>query len=105
MLKGEIYMGTILNPERFTFKNGYRTPYDYRIDESCLMHGYFTGASRSGKTVAAMRFIAELSKVRRSKTGKRLRIVAMDPKQDWRTLARFVEPEFLFTWKSDFPSD
>lgn len=93
MLKGEIYMGTILNPERFTFKNGYRTPYDYRIDESCLMHGYFTGASRSGKTVAAMRFIAELSKVRRSKTGKRLRIVAMDPKQDWRTLARFVEPE------------
>ena len=66
MLKGEIYMGTILNPERFTFKNGYRTPYDYRIDESCLMHGYFTGASRSGKTVAAMRFIAELSKVRRS---------------------------------------
>ncbi len=32
-------------------------------------------------------------KVRRNKTGKRLRIVAMDPKQDWRTLARFVEPE------------
>lgn len=43
--------------------------------------------------MAAIRFIAELSKVRRKKTGKRLRIVAMDPKQDWRTLARFVEPE------------
>ena len=28
MLKGEIYMGTILNPERFTFKNGYRTQFD-----------------------------------------------------------------------------
>ena len=41
MLKGEIYMGTILNPERFTFKNGYRTPYDYRIDESCLMANRF----------------------------------------------------------------
>ena len=40
-----------------------------------------------------MRFVAELSKVRRSKTGKRLRIVCMDPKQDWRALARFVEPE------------
>lgn len=93
MLKGEIYMGTILNPERYTFKNGYRTQFDYRIDEASLLHGFFTGASRSGKTVAAMRFIAELSKVRRSKTGKRLRIVAMDPKQDWRTLARFVEPE------------
>lgn len=93
MLKGEIYMGTILNSERFTFKNGYRTQFDYRIDEAGLMHGFFTGASRSGKTVAAMRFIAELSRVRRKKTGKRLRIVAMDPKQDWRTLGRFVEPE------------
>ena len=93
MLKGEIYMGTILSPERNTLKNGYRTPFDYRISEKELMHGFFTGASRSGKTVAAMRFIAELSKVRRSKTGKRLRIVCMDPKNDWRTLARYVEPE------------
>lgn len=93
MLSGEIYMGTILSPERFTMNNGYRTPYDYRINEEELMHAFFTGASRSGKTVAAMRFIAELSKVRRKKTGKRLRIVCLDPKSDWRTLARFVEPE------------
>ena len=57
------------------------------------MHGIFTGASRSGKTVAAMRFIAELSKIRRKKTNKRLRIVCLDPKQDWRGLARFIEPE------------
>lgn len=92
-MQGDIYMGTILNPERFTFEHGYRTAFDYRIDENNLMHGFFTGASRSGKTVAAMRFIAELSKIRRKKTGKRLRIVVMDPKQDWRTLARFVEPE------------
>lgn len=94
-MQGDIYMGTILNPERFTFEHGYRTAFDYRIDENNLMHGFFTGASRSGKTVAAMRFIAELSKIRRKKTGKRLRIVVMDPKQDWRTLARFVEPELL----------
>lgn len=92
-LKGEIYLGTVLNPERFTFKNGYRTQFDYRIDESSLIHGFFTGASRSGKTVAAMRFIGELAHVRRKKTGKRLRIVVMDPKQDWRGLARYVEPE------------
>ncbi len=92
-MKGEIYMGTILNSERYTFNNGYRTPFDYRIDEDTLMHGFFTGASRSGKTVAAMRFVAELAHVRRKKTGKRLRIVVMDPKQDWRTLVRFVEPE------------
>lgn len=93
MLKGEIYMGTILNAERYTFKNGYNTQFDYRIDENNLMHGFFTGASRSGKTVAATRFIAELSRIRRSKTGKRLRIVVLDPKQDWRVLARYVDPE------------
>ena len=93
MMKGEIYMGTILNPERFTFKNGYKTPFDYRIPEEGLMHGYFTGASRSGKTVAATRFIAELSNVRRKKTGKRMRIVCLDPKQDWRVLARFVDAD------------
>jgi hypothetical protein len=93
MLNGEIYMGTVLSPERYTMNNGYKTPYDYRIDETELMHAFFTGASRSGKTVAAMRFVAELSKVRRKRTKKRLRIVCMDPKNDWRTLARFVEPE------------
>ena len=93
MLSGEVYMGTVLSPERYTMNNGYKTPYDYRIDEDELMHAFFTGASRSGKTVAAMRFVAELSKVRRKKTKKRLRIVCMDPKNDWRTLARFVEPE------------
>lgn len=92
-MKGEIYMGTILSAERYSLTNGYKTPYDFRIDESELMHGFFTGASRSGKTVAAMRFVTELSKVRRKNTGKRLRIVCMDPKRDWRTLARWVEPE------------
>lgn len=93
MMHGEIYMGTILNPERYTFYNGYKTQFDYLIDESALMHGFFTGASRSGKTVAAMRFIAELSHVRRKKTGKRFRIVVLDPKQDWRALAMYIEPE------------
>lgn len=93
MLKGEIYMGTVLSPERYTMQHGYETPFEYRIDERELMHMYFTGASRSGKTVTAMRFIAELSRVRRKSTGKRFRIVCMDPKQDWRALARYVEPE------------
>lgn len=93
MLKGEIYVGTVLSPEKYSIKKGNRTDFDYRIDEAELMHGFFTGASRSGKTVAAIRFIAELANVRRKKTGKRLRIVCMDPKQDWRQLARVVEPE------------
>lgn len=91
--KGDIYMGTVLNAERYTFKNGYRTPYQYRIDSDEIMHGCFTGQSRSGKTVAAMRFVRELSQKRRKDTGKRFRIVIMDQKQDWRGLASFIEPE------------
>jgi hypothetical protein len=105
MLKGEIYMGNILSAERFTFENGYLTPYEYRIAEEELMHGFFTGASGSGKTVAALRFMAELSRVRRKRTGKRLRIVCMDPKSDWRALARYIEPErfkFLHMANPDF---
>ena len=93
MKKGDIYMGKILSGERWTPELGYETRFDYRLDESELMHGIFTGESRSGKTVAATRFVAELTKVRRKKTGKRLRIVALDPKQDWRILGKFVEPE------------
>lgn len=93
MTQGEIHMGTVLNSERFTFNNGYRTQSDYRISEDKLMHGFFAGASRSGKTEAAKKFVYGLTKVRRKRTGKRLRIVGMDPKMDWRVLARYVEPE------------
>jgi hypothetical protein len=94
MRKGEIYMGKILSGERYTQRWGYCTPFDYRIASDELMHGFFTGESRSGKTVAATRFIAELAtKVVRKDSGKRLRIVCMDPKQDWRVLAKFIEPE------------
>lgn len=92
-LKGDIYMGTILNASIWSMENGYKTNYEYRLDESALMHGVFIGASRSGKTVAAMRFVAALTRVRRSKTGKRLRIVCLDPKRDWRGLSKYVEPE------------
>ena len=93
MKKGDIYMGKILSGERWTPGDKYETIFEYRLDEAELMHGIFTGESRSGKTVAATRFVAELTKVRRKKTGKRLRIVALDPKQDWRVLGKFVEPE------------
>lgn len=92
-MTGTIYMGRILNPERYTFNNGYKTQFDYRVNIDELMHGMFVGQSRSGKTVAAMRFVKELSEARRTETGKRLRIVCLDPKQDWRGIARFVEPE------------
>lgn len=93
LMRGGIYMGTQLNAERYTFMNGYRTQFDYRLSIDELMHGICTGQSRSGKTVAAMRFVRELANARRTATNKRLRIVIMDPKQDWRGIARFVEPE------------
>ena len=92
-LKGELYLGKIINAERWTMANGYNTPYDYRVEEAALMHGIITGASRSGKTVCAMRFIKELAHIKRKKTGKRLRIVCLDPKRDWRGLAKFIEPD------------
>lgn len=93
LLRGNIFMGTQIRTEYYTFNNGYKSQFDYRLNIDELMHGVFTGQSRSGKTVAAMRFIRELANSRRTSTGKRLRIVIMDPKQDWRGIARFVEPE------------
>lgn len=92
-LKGDIFIGNVLSAERYSTTNGYETPFEYRLDESEIMHGIFTGESRSGKTVAAIRFISEATKIRRKQTGKRFRIVLLDPKQDWRTLAKMVEPE------------
>lgn len=91
-LQGDIFMGNILSAERYSSVNGYETPFEYRLDESELMHAVITGESRSGKTVAALRFISQATKLIRKKTGKRLRIVALDPKQDWRILSKFVEP-------------
>lgn len=93
MRKGEIFMGRILSGERWTQRWGYVTPYNYCISQEEIMHGFFTGESRSGKTVAATRFIAEVANKVVRPTGKRMRIICMDPKQDWRILAKFVEPE------------
>lgn len=90
--KGDVFMGSIITSEKYSFENGYTTPHDYRFPNDCLAHGYVTGASRSGKTICAIRLVAELSRIRRD-SGKRLRIFALDPKKDWRVLARFVEPE------------
>ena len=93
-MRGEIYIGKILSGYRWSVDNGYRTPFDYRIANDMIMHGLVCGGSRSGKTVTALRLIAEMANhIRRGPKQKRLRIIAMDPKEDWRKLARFVEPE------------
>ncbi|MFE8700967.1 serine-rich protein [Cytobacillus sp. FJAT-54145] len=91
---GEIFVGNILSGERYSVDKGYETDFQFRIRNDEIMHAFFQGGSRSGKTVTATRVIAELANnVRRGPYKKRMRIVAMDPKKDWRILARFVEPE------------
>lgn len=93
-MKGEIYIGKILSGYRWSVENGYRTPFDYRIANDSLMHALISGGSRSGKTVTALRLVAEMANhIRRGPKQKRLRIIAMDPKEDWRKLAGFVEAE------------
>lgn len=49
MLKGEVYMGSVLSAERYTMRGGYTTPFQYRIDERELMHMFVTGASAAEK--------------------------------------------------------
>lgn len=92
-MDGEIYLGKIISGERWTPENGYKTPFPYRLNGSTNMHHiFFSGESRSGKTVMATRFVVETAlKTRRQ--GKRMRVVVLDPKQDWRVLSRFIEPE------------
>lgn len=93
-LNGEVYMGKIVSGYKWSLKDGYLTKFDFRIESNALMHALFAAGSRSGKTVAALRFVAEIANhVRRGSQKKRMRILAMDPKEDWRALARFVEPE------------
>ena len=93
MMKGEIYIGKILSGERWTKKDGYKTKFDYRLSGSENMHHiFFTGESRSGKTVMATRFVVETA-LKTKRHGKRMRIIVLDPKQDWRVLAKFIDVE------------
>lgn len=92
-LQGEVFMGKIVSAYKWTMEDGYVTKFDYRISNDEIMHSLFAAGSRSGKTVAALRFVSEIANNIRRRTGKRMRIVALDPKEDWRSLANFVEPE------------
>ena len=91
---GEIFLGYVADVEKFSKTHKYKSGFKYCINESELHHAYFSGASRSGKTVAAKRAVAETyNNVRRGEDKKRMRFVIMDPKQDWRALAKVIPPE------------
>lgn len=84
----EIYIGKEINGINLC-----RTKDDYRININGMAHGMITGQSRSGKTIAGMRFVKELVSSRQTETLKHLRIVCLDPKQDWRGIAKHIAPK------------
>jgi len=100
---GEIFLGYVADTEKYSKKNGYQSRFKYTLRTDEIHHAYISGASRSGKTVAARRLVAETyNNVRRGEKQKRMRFVVMDPKQDWRALAKIIPPEhFRFYSLSD----
>jgi hypothetical protein len=100
--KGEIYHGKIVSGDRWTPGKGYITDFSWRISKEELMHTLFVGQSRSGKTVGATRFVAEIANnvfygLDEQGRPRRLSIVALDWKKDWRILKAFVpEDKFRF---------
>lgn len=101
--KGPIFLGYVADTEKYNIKSGYKSSFKYCLTSDEIMHAYVSGASRSGKTVVCRRLVAEAyNNVRRGEKQKRLRFVIMDPKQDWRALAKIIPPEhFRFYSLSD----
>lgn len=88
---GEVFLGYVANTEAYSLNRGYRTDFKYTLRSDEIHHAYISGASRSGKTVAARRLVAETyNHVRRGEKKKRMRFLIMDPKQDWRALAKVI---------------
>lgn len=100
---GEVFLGWVANTEAYSLNNGYRTDFKYTLRSDEIHHAYISGASRSGKTVAARRLVAETyNNVRRGEKKKRMRFLIMDPKQDWRALAKVIPSDhFRFYSLSD----
>lgn len=102
---GNIFLGYVADVEKYGKDRdlGYKSQFRYALRDDELHHAYISGASRSGKTVAARRLVAEAyNNVRRGEDKKRLRFLIMDPKQDWRALAKVVPHDhFRFYSLSD----
>lgn len=100
---GEIFLGYVADAEKYSKERGYASTFKYTLRSDEIHHAYISGASRSGKTVAARRLVAEAyNNVRRGEKNKRLRFLIMDPKQDWRALAKIIPNDhFRFYSLSD----
>ncbi len=89
--EGEIFIGYVADTEKYNKHSGYQSRFKYCLTSEELHHAYISGASRSGKTVVARRMVAEAyAHIRRGEKKKRLRFLIMDPKQDWRSLAKII---------------
>ena len=80
--KGKLYMGRVISPE-----TGEVTRIPYSFDEKSLMHTLIAGASGSGKTVSAIRYVHSILE------NLNIGAVCLDWKSDWRALARYLPPE------------
>lgn len=101
-MRGEIFHGYIVSADKWSPKTGFLTPHAFRIPKEALGHTLIAGQSRSGKTVGALRFVAEAANnvsYGSDSQGRprRLSVVAFDWKDDWRVLKRVVdESRFRF---------
>lgn len=107
----EIFIGNIINGERFNKKqyekygNGYMTDFKISIGSNELHHTVISGASGSGKSVAATRMVAglynntEIVDPVTKKKSKR-RILILDPNGEWRLMANVVQDPSKFRFFS-----
>lgn len=79
---GKIYMGKVISPE-----TGDVTNVPYNFNEDTLMHTLIAGASGSGKTVSAIRYVDSI--LRNVDCGA----VILDWKMDWRALLQYLPEE------------
>lgn len=98
----EIFIGNVITGERYSYEMackhrgiGYMTDFKFTIGNDEMHHAFFSGASRSGKSVLASRAVIEMYKnalYTNPLTGekKRKRILVLDPKGEWRQMASLV---------------
>ncbi len=98
----EIFIGNVITGERYSYEMackhrgiGYMTDFKFTIGNDEMHHAFFSGASRSGKSVLASRAVIEMynnAPYIDPLTGekKRKRILVLDPKGEWRQMASLV---------------
>ena len=98
----EIFIGNVITGERYSYEMackhrgvGYMTDFKFTIGNDEMHHAFFSGASRSGKSVLASRAVIEMynnAPYVDPLTGvkKRKRILVLDPKGEWRQMASLV---------------